>query len=225
MKDICLKYDDKVLLNKVNETFDRGYIYIITGDSGCGKTTLLNVLSGTTEADSGVVIFDKQILNQNSIHVFRNRIGIMLQNSFLINELTLIENLDFSNITDKELTSKLLKEMNMQDRINIKAGALSVGERQRASLIRVLSSKPDIIFADEPTAALDLKNAELINRYLQAFVEEEKKTVFMVTHKSDVEFEFQKKIKLEEGKIIELKNSKRVIELRVETGNEEGQKI
>ena len=201
INDVFKKYDGKVILDNINENFESGFIYVITGDSGCGKTTFLNILSGITLPDKGFIKFGNEILNKKNLDIYRNKIGIMLQNSFLINDLTLIENLDFFKIPLKETTSFLIRELELEDRMNIKAAALSVGERQRVSLIRVLSLQPEIIFADEPTASLDRKNADLINKYLEEFITDKNKTVFLVTHKEDIDFKAYKKIQLNNGKI------------------------
>lgn len=200
LEKITKEYNGKLVLDDITARFETGYIYIIRGVSGSGKTTFLNVISGVTVPDSGILRFDSDILNNRNIFEYRKKISIMFQNSYLINDLTLRENLEFYGKYDNKV-NELLNELGIQERLDTMASALSVGERQRANLARALSGKPQIIFADEPDASLDNDNSEIIHRNLEEFANRGN-TVFLVTHRKEHKFLKYREFFLDNGKLI-----------------------
>lgn len=166
---------------------------LILGASGSGKSTLLHLLSGLLDLQAGEV----QVLGQNlaklnprELERFRAKhFGLILQNSYFLPYLSLIENLQLSaRYQGQKVTEARIKEL--FDYLNIthlaqkKPAECSVGEQQRASIARALMHKPQIILADEPSSALDDRNAELVGSLLLEMGKNEKSALLVVTHDS-----------------------------------------
>jgi len=135
----------------------------IIGKSGCGKSTLLRLLAGIEMADAGEIAINNISLDKKNLREYQNRIGMVFQNHNLFPHLSLIENI--SLILEKrkgyekekaEKTGKdLLKQLHLEKEMYKKPSKVSGGQAQRASIARALSTNPQLIFMDEPTAALD----------------------------------------------------------------------
>ncbi|MGM0608532.1 MAG: ATP-binding cassette domain-containing protein [Candidatus Muiribacteriota bacterium] len=203
IKQLGKIYGKKILFSNINATFPETYFYYITGISGCGKSTFLNLLSLSALPDSGFIKIDDEVINDEAKREeIRKKTASIYQNSYLFNDLTLIENtLIFKPEANIEKIYEIAKRLNITDEINKKAGVLSVGEKQRGNLLRALCNEPDVIFADEPCASLDKKNSEIINSMLIDFVRENKKTVFYVSHEEGFNLECEKKIIIKDGNI------------------------
>lgn len=164
-----------ILFNDVNFYLPDKGIYFIEGKSGSGKSTLLYLLSGIERGNSGSIkINSKRIDKMNEIEkeeFFKNEIGFLFQSFNLINELSVKDNLSLTN-TIKETKfdpsiNHLLSKFGLIDKLDQKVFTLSGGEKQRLSLIRCLLNKPKIIFADEPTGALDNENSLILMEELK----------------------------------------------------------
>lgn len=153
LKNITKKYDRKVLDN-VNLKLDYGKIYILKGISGSGKTTLLNIIGGIDNNYEGTYTLDneniKKLKNKNQ---FRKKIGYVFQQSLLISHLSIKDNLLLIK-NDYKLVEELSKMFGLQSLLYKMPSELSIGERERVSIIRAIISNPKIIIADEPTGAL-----------------------------------------------------------------------
>lgn len=154
LRNISHKYKDKYILKDINLFIAKKSVNMIIGSSGSGKTTLLNIMSGIQSPTIGTV------------YRCSENIGCLFQYHFLVYELTVEENLmlamHIKNIYNKQFIYYILKELNINDKAHCYPSELSVGEQHRVSLARTLLSNPDIIFADEPTASIDPKNADNI---------------------------------------------------------------
>ena len=182
----------KIILNNINFTLPNKGMYFIYGKSGCGKSTLLNILEGIGEIDNGEVIYDGidlyKISNKEKEKLFKNNFGILFQSFNLIEYLTVIENLDLTmNIKgseDENYVIKLLKKYNILNLKDQLVSSLSGGEKQRLSLVRALLNKPQVLFADEPTGALDSTNSYLMLNYLKELSKDI--LIVIVTHNMDL---------------------------------------
>lgn len=202
---------EHVILDNISFGLKQGTVTAIVGKSGCGKSTLLSVMSGIDKPDSGKVFLNNKdfySMDKSSQEKFRNEnIGILFQNYHLIPELTCEENirmpLAFSN---KKTDSKKIK--NMMDMAGLgKKGRLfpkqmSGGEQQRAALLRALVNGPLILYADEPTGALDLQTGNKLMGFLIKSAHIKKLTILLVTHDLDIAKQCDVIIKMEDGRLI-----------------------
>lgn len=199
-------------LDGVSWKIETGAFLAIVGESGSGKSTFLNILGLIDMKDSGTVIMDGMdydTLTRKEAARFRNqKIGYIFQNFYLEPEYTVYKNVEIPLIIAgykkkerDDMVQDALKKVNMQHKINQLAKTLSGGEKQRVCIARALVNQPDIILADEPCGNLDSKNTQIILQILKK-LNEEGKTVVMVTHsQSDAEVADQC-ITFKDGKIM-----------------------
>lgn len=162
-----------------------GEFVIIEGASGCGKTTLLNILGSLEKFDSGRVIVDSIDISQkkNQRKYLQEKVGFLFQNFALVEQMTIEENLKLvkNNCRSGVSIDEALNAVGLREKKNQKVYSLSGGEQQRAALARLMIKKCDYVFADEPTGSLDRKNADAVFSILEK-INESGKTVIMVTH-------------------------------------------
>ncbi|MCJ7714516.1 ATP-binding cassette domain-containing protein, partial [Candidatus Bathyarchaeota archaeon] len=189
----------------------------IVGPSGCGKTTMMNLI-GALDADfQGDVIVNGKSLKQagaKEIDTYRkNTVGFIFQQFNLLNSLTSIQNvelaLDLSGTSKQDKIRKargLLSRVGLTDQMKKKVNLLSGGQRQRVAIARALANDPEIILADEPTGALDVKTGEQVMELLKEISKE--KLVLMVTHAPELAETYADLIvKMEDGKIISIEEN------------------
>ncbi|WIG24737.1 ABC transporter ATP-binding protein [Bacillus toyonensis] len=194
LKNISKKYENKQVLDNFNLVVNKGEMMAIMGQSGTGKSTLLNIVGLLEEPDSGDVII-QGIENawkseKKQIELFRYTIGYLFQNYALIDNETVSKNLDvaleyvkLSNKDDKK--KEVLEKVGLLDKLNSKIYQLSGGEQQRIALARLMLKKNDIILADEPTGSLDEVNRDQVLSILKS-LNNEGKTILIVTHDPEV---------------------------------------
>lgn len=185
IKNLHKKFGDKVLFSEFNLTIDDGEIVVFAGVSGCGKTTLLNMVGGLETIDDGSVIIDgiDIVKCKNLRQFYATKIGFLFQNFALVESKTVLQNLNFvskKNRTDISI-DEALEIVGIAGKKNEKVYKLSGGEQQRVALARLLIKKCDIILADEPTGSLDSKNGKMVISLLHK-INEMGKTVIIVTH-------------------------------------------
>ena len=197
------KNDLDILCDLNFELPNKGLVFI-TGKSGCGKTTLLNILEGILKPTSGEIIFDDIDIYKEKKFDFTLYNGILFQNYNLIDNLSVYENLkivaDLKNIDYKEIDNKLDK-FNLLELKDSKIENLSGGEKQRIAFIRAILNNPKVIFCDEPTGAIDEENAKLLIDDLKEFAKTS--LVIIVTHNRELIKNDDFKIELNKGKIVE----------------------
>ena len=176
---------------------NQGESISIVGESGRGKTTLLYLLSGLDQADTGsILINDYHIdqLDETELALFRaSNFGFVFQHHFLLNDLDALDNtllpLRISKKFTEESTQEILELFHyfgLEKRLHHFPDELSGGEKQRISLIRALATKPLIIFADEPTGSLDKENAKLLEELLFELTKKQNTTLILSTHNTNL---------------------------------------
>ncbi|CEN77165.1 ABC transporter ATP-binding protein [[Clostridium] sordellii] len=198
------------VLKSLSLDIAHGDFVMIMGKSGSGKTTLLNILGFLDSFDDGNYIFNgENVTNLSEIERshFRNKnIGFIFQQFHLINNLNIYQNIELPLLYDnrlgkKERIKKVKKNLDMvglSDKINQFPNELSGGQQQRISIARALINDPQLIFADEPTGALDTNTSNEIMNILEG-LNKEGKTIIMVTHDPDLVKYATKVVYLKDG--------------------------
>ena len=181
----------------------------IVGRSGSGKSTLLHIFSSFIEPNNGKVELlgqDLYSLKEKSIEkIRRDDLGIIFQAHYLFKGMKAIENLEIATLlSHQKIDDELLTRLEIKDTMEQKIGELSGGQQQRISIARVLSKKPKIIFADEPTGNLDKETANLVMQVLLEYIEENNSAMVLVTHDESMAKLCNKSYRLENQKLEEL---------------------
>jgi lipoprotein-releasing system ATP-binding protein len=186
--------DDRLLiLENINFSLPRGSFMSLTGESGSGKSTFLNIAGALDRADTGEIYSCGTKLHtadEHAMALYRNKkTGFIFQFHYLLKDFTALENimlpgkiLGMDRIELKERAVELLQSVNMEDRSHHYPGQLSGGERQRIALARALINSPELVLADEPTGSLDEKNSRLVEDLLFSLTAEKGVTLILVTH-------------------------------------------
>jgi len=186
----------------------------LIGSSGSGKTTLLHVLAGILAADSGTLVYrlpgtgdagvDFAALSEGQRDRFRGaHIGYVFQTHHLLPAFTALENvllgMSFSGRKpDKPWAMHLLERVGLQDRLRYRPAKLSVGQQQRVAVARALANRCALLLADEPTGALDTRNAQEVIGLIQSLSTEIGATVLLVTHDLQIAARFARQVRLAE---------------------------
>jgi putative ABC transport system ATP-binding protein len=205
-------------LKGVSLSVERGEMVAIMGPSGCGKTTLLNCLSGLDDIDSGQIIVDGTDINRlsdNAKTEYRARnMGFVFQVYDLLPILSAVENVELpllvSGTTAKasrEAAMRALEFVHLANRASHRPAELSGGERQRVAVARSLVNEPAIVWADEPTGALDSTNADDIMNLLRELNESSNQTFVVVTHDSKMAAYAQRIVYMVDGLIVDEKRT------------------
>jgi len=210
VKEIVKKYGDKTVLQKLSLSVERGEIVLIEGESGVGKTTLLNIISGIDLPDEGSVVIDgKNIVKMSEDERAKlrlNMIGIIFQTYNLIEELNVEENialpLRLAGKKWKEKVEELMEFLDISDLKGKRINMLSGGERQRVAIARALANDPRIILADEPTSNLDDRNTERVIEIFRRIREKYNATIVIASHDPRIVKFIDKKYLLENGKLM-----------------------
>ncbi|MDD4592750.1 MAG: ATP-binding cassette domain-containing protein [Parabacteroides sp.] len=166
-KNIYKKYGVEEVLIDFSYDFPNTGFVLLYGESGCGKTTLLNILAGLIEFDKGKVIFgDETYYIRVNMDKASDHIGYITQDPHFIDYLTVIDNLKLCSTDDKEIET-MLSRLGLSDKKNSYPQKLSGGEKQRVAIIQALLSGKSILLLDEPTASLDKENKILIFKTLE----------------------------------------------------------
>ena len=172
----------------------------LVGTSGSGKTTLLHLIAGILTPDSGQIIFGSQADGQVDITVLREAqrdvfrgtyIGYVFQTHHLLPGFTAMENVLLGmSFTGREhdpaWAKKLLTDVGLADRLNYRPARLSVGQQQRVAVARAMANRPRVVLADEPTGALDNKNAQQVLNLIRNLCEEVSASLLLVSHDMEI---------------------------------------
>jgi putative ABC transport system ATP-binding protein len=211
--DLSKKYGDLEVVKGVSMTIDAGEFVCLVGKSGCGKTTLLSLLSGLEKPTKGRVILNGKEMNgasEDTLALFRREnVGFIFQSFNLIPTLSAWENVALPlfpiKMTSEERrrrATELLGKMELGHRIEHLPSALSGGEKQRVAIARALINNPKIIFADEPTGNLDSSTGEAIMGILNKLHKEEGVAILMVTHEDELAKTANRLIRMKDGEIM-----------------------
>ncbi|MCD6653685.1 MAG: ABC transporter ATP-binding protein [Sulfurovum sp.] len=178
---------DYPLFSHINFSLEPTQSVAIVGRSGSGKSTFLHILSTFLKPREGEVVFlgkSLYALRDNEIEALRRYdIGIIFQFHYLFKGMSALENISVATmLSGEKLDERILKKLEIDHLMNHKTSELSGGEQQRVSIARVLSKKPRIIFADEPTGNLDKETAGLVMDVLLDYIKEAKAGLLLVTH-------------------------------------------
>lgn len=185
IKNITKSFGNKKIFTDFSMTIPDGAFKIFAGKSGCGKTTLLNMIGAIESPDSGTITVNGLDIHKraNTRKYFSEQAGFLFQNFALIEEETVEDNLNY--IQKKHRSGRSMDEildlLGLLDKKNVEVYKLSGGEQQRIALARLMFKKCDIILADEPTGSLDYENADVVMNILHDF-NNQGKTIIMVTH-------------------------------------------
>lgn len=191
VKGLIKKYDDKLVLNKLDLQVDKGKVIAILGPSGCGKSTFLRCLNGLEDVQGGEILFENKSLigKTTEWRDVRQRIGMVFQSYDLFPNLTVLENILLSPLKvqkrkreeAKKQALELLERVGLADRANDYPRQLSGGQKQRIAIVRALCINPEIMLFDEVTASLD---PEMVREVLDVIAQlaTQGMTMLIVTH-------------------------------------------
>jgi putative ABC transport system ATP-binding protein len=211
--DLSKKYGDLEVVKGVSLAVNEGEFVCLVGKSGCGKTTLLSLLSGLEKPTKGKVTLDGREITTSSedeLALFRrDNVGFIFQSFNLIPTLSAWENvalplfpIKMTNEERRKRATELLDKMELGHRIEHLPSALSGGEKQRVAIARALVNNPKIIFADEPTGNLDSSTGEAIMGILNKLHKEEGVAILMVTHEDELAKTANRLIRMKDGEIM-----------------------
>ena len=200
----------------INLTIKSGEFVIIQGPTGCGKSTMLNVLSGLDLPDSGKVIFDGENIarakEDRLARIRRQKVGMVFQDFNLIKTLTAVENVESmlwpTVLRNKEIENRAiaaLRDVNMLERKDHFPVEMSGGEKQRVALARAIVGKPRVVFGDEVSGNLDPDSEREILELLTQINKDYETTMIVVTHRESVAKYGNKIVKMDKGRIVSVK--------------------
>jgi putative ABC transport system ATP-binding protein len=195
----------------VSFSIEKGTFNVVLGQSGAGKTTVLNMLGGMDTSTHGSIFVDGEEiskLNEKGLTTYRrNKIGFVFQFYNLVPNLTALENVQLAKeICQDPLDPKeMLERVGLADRMNNFPSQMSGGEQQRVSIARALAKNPQILLCDEPTGALDSGTGRMVLKLIRDVAKDMGKTVIVVTHNAPIAEMADTVIHMRDGKIYETK--------------------
>lgn len=200
-------------LRGVSVQIAEGDSLAIAGESGSGKSTLLHILGALDRPDAGEVRYDGATLTGMSTRetdALRNaQFGFVFQQFYLDERATVLENVALPmtiagvpRAERRERVREVLVRLSLDKRIDERAGRLSGGQRQRVAIARALAGRPRVLFADEPTGALDTENGEAVAKFLFELNEQDGITLVLVTHSRDLADRCARQITIRDGQLV-----------------------
>ena len=195
LQHIWKQFGSRIIFSDLNLNFQSGIVYALIGDSGCGKTTLLNMLAKLETFDKGEIVYKgKSLTSLKNEEFYRNELGYLFQNFGLLESQTIRENLELGLIGKKKNKKQEKERLLLQAlqavrldylSLNQKIYELSGGEAQRVALAKIILKDPPLILADEPTASLDPKNSKEIMEILLE-LRNANRTIIIATHNPSI---------------------------------------
>lgn len=195
LQHIWKQFGSRIIFSDLNLNFQSGMVYALIGDSGCGKTTLLNMLAKLETFDKGEIVYKgKSLTSLKNEEFYRNELGYLFQNFGLLESQTIRENLELGLIGKKQNKKQEKERLLLQAlqavrldylSLNQKIYELSGGEAQRVALAKIILKDPPLILADEPTASLDPNNSKEIMEILLEF-RNANRTIIIATHNPSI---------------------------------------
>lgn len=217
-KNLCKFYGAKEnevkAVDKINIEIKEGEFVAIVGKSGSGKSTLLHMLGGLDTPTSGEVLLKGKELykmKEDELAVFRRRkIGFIFQAFNLVSSINVWENivlpigLDGKKV-DTEYINDIIETLGIEKKIHNLPNTLSGGQQQRVAIARALASRPDILFADEPTGNLDTKTSDEVIAFLKMSAKKYGQTIVMITHDDEIAQVADRILIIEDGRVVNFK--------------------
>lgn len=195
LQHIWKQFGSRIIFSDLNLNFQSDMVYALIGDSGCGKTTLLNMLAKLETFDKGEIVYKgKSLTSLKNEEFYRNELGYLFQNFGLLESQTIRENLELGLIGKKKNKKQEKERLLLQAlqavrldylSLNQKIYELSGGEAQRVALAKIILKDPPLILADEPTASLDPKNSKEIMEILLE-LRNANRTIIIATHNPSI---------------------------------------
>ncbi|GLY14247.1 ABC transporter ATP-binding protein [Kineosporia sp. NBRC 101677] len=209
-------------LHRVSVEVRRGEFLAVMGPSGSGKSTLMHCAAGLDTPSSGEVEVDGVAIGGLSetrrTELRRERIGFVFQSYNLISSLTIADNITLPlrmarRRADPAWVAELVERVGLTERLHHRPAELSGGQQQRAAIARALVARPAVVFADEPTGALDLRAAREVLALLRRMVDELNQTVVMVSHDPAAAAHADRALVMADGRIVQQLHSPTAAEL------------
>ncbi|WP_425516079.1 ABC transporter ATP-binding protein [Anaerolentibacter hominis] len=221
-----------VAVDDVSFEIEKGEFCCLLGTSGSGKSTLLNLMAGIEKSTSGQIIIKGQDvlkMNENKLARFRqDNLGFVFQSYNLMNSMTALENVEFPLIFKRvppkkreKLARKILVEVGLGNRLNHKPKEMSGGQQQRVGIARAFVTRPEIVFADEPTGNLDTHTTMEVMDLIKGIAKRNSQTIIMVTHDPRLAKYADKIIHILDGTIQNIEINQDVINEKVEGAENE----
>lgn len=213
-RSVVASYGKDPALKGVSLRLQRGEILAVTGPSGSGKSTLLMCLAGILSPDAGDVFFgDRRISGENEARrsrLRRREFGVLFQFGQLVPELSAVENIALPLLLDGKRRSAAmttartwLERFDVEGLADTRPPQMSGGEAQRVAIARAMVTEPEILFADEPTGALDSLNGEQVMTQVTRVVREAGTSVVVVTHDARIAAYGDREVQLLDGQLVE----------------------
>ena len=210
VQNLNKSFDGKQVLKNLSFDLMEGEFLSILGPSGCGKTTLLRILIGLEQADSGQIIKGGRDISR--LTSFQRGMGIVFQNYALFPNMTVLQNVQYALSLRKEtkkdaklIALRTLEQVGLLDQMHKRPNQLSGGQQQRVAIARTLATNPDIILLDEPISALDVTNREIMKAELKALQKKFNVTMLFITHDQEEAFFLSDRVMvMDEGNIQQL---------------------
>ena len=197
------------VLKNISLTIEDGDFVVILGASGSGKSTLLNVLSGLERAESGQIFYDDTeitgLTDKELTAYRRKKIGFIFQQYYLLQNMNVGKNVKMgADLAVNSDYKAILKEVGLENKLYKFPSELSGGEQQRVSVARALAKRPEVLFLDEPTGALDEDTGRQVLQYISELQKEYGFTIIMVTHNLNIAEMAKTVIRMNNGKVSEV---------------------
>ena len=197
------------VLKEVSLEIQKGEFVVITGASGSGKSTLMSVLSGLERADEGKVFYGEEeitLMTDKQLTEFRRRtVGFIFQQYYLLSHLSVDKNVKMgADLAGNKDYLEIIEKVGLYEKLKRRPAELSGGEQQRVCIARALAKKPEVLFLDEPTGALDETTGRSVLEYIAKLQREQGFTMIMVTHNLNIADMADTVIKMNSGKIAEV---------------------
>lgn len=214
---IYKEFHDPITVNVLSDisfSVNKGEFVSVVGKSGCGKSTMLYILSTMDTDYAGKLLIDNESMvkkkEKELARVRNEKIGFVFQFHYLLNEFSVLRNimlpaLKLDRFTESEIEEKAMQKLKILDMgklANKKPNQLSGGEKQRVAIARALINEPHIIMGDEPTGNLDKKNSEIVFEIFRRLADEFNHTLLIVTHDISFAARTRRVIEMEDGRII-----------------------
>jgi phospholipid/cholesterol/gamma-HCH transport system ATP-binding protein len=215
-KNVSKSFNDRVILNHLSVSINRGETLVIIGRSGCGKSVFLKHLIGVLKPDEGEIVIDGlnvAALNAKQMAQLRMRFGMLFQAAALFDSMTVGENVGFALIEHSQLSQQAIRERVEEslDMVGLKGiqdlmpSQLSGGMKKRVALARAICMRPEILLYDEPTTGLDPIMADAINDLIVELHDKLKVTSVVVTHDMTSAYKIGTRVAMMyQGKIIQI---------------------